>query len=241
MKTFHWREALERFLMPGNLAPYLLVPPMLAGLIGLETGGGVLSTLISVPATPDPILAKYGLVLWNAAAVTSLVAGLTGASFFSRTFGSPSYVSILALPAGRSSAYWSAALIHAFIASIVYTITFITAVSALHPPSAVPLIPIYMGGFSMVLWSCSISCLAGMLTSPAGAALLFVGAGVSAMAAPWGSAGLITPPLTRVLASATTCLPDWTATASLAAHAVLAALSGWLLFLLAIRGGWIRQ
>jgi hypothetical protein len=240
MKGFYFREALDRLLASGRLAPFLLVPPLLALTVSLENTFPAMSWLIPVFEPSDPARGRLGFALWNAILVTSLLSGITGAAFFHGTFGSGWFRSCLALPAGKASAYWSTVFAHFLVSVCILALTSGAIIAALHVPEGFPLFMTIAGGIAVLSWTTAFSAFAGLLAPSWGAAVLQAGIAfgsfalarpqLDALFSPLGLSDLILPPLGRMAARGMPGWPDGYATLALLCHAAFFALAGALLF-----------
>jgi hypothetical protein len=166
-------EAFERALVPSRLAPYLLVPFALGFLIWAE--GALLSD--SAPSwiigpSMHPVTARLSLSLWNAGVVISLFCAVLFPLNTSRTFGSPWFRSLLAIPGGRTGALLAEMLANAFTATFILLMTLVAISLALPRPPDFPwagvLLPIWM----MLMWTVAYGAFAGLLTSGPSAVVL---------------------------------------------------------------------
>jgi hypothetical protein len=247
MKGFYVTEAIERLLSPGMLVPFLLVPPLLAAAVSLETSTSSLAGLLPLFEPTDPESGRLGLALWNAILVIALISGITGPGFFSGTFGAGWFRSCLALPARRSTAFWSTALAHFGVSVCVYALTCAAIIAAVSIPAGFPLPGTLAGGLVVLLWTTAFSAFAGVLAPSWGAWLLLAGVALGGLAlAPSDMnslfrllepADLVLPPLGRMAARGMAGWPDMPATLALLVHAAVFGCLGWLLFNLSVSRG----
>ncbi len=158
-------DSLDRLMQPERLAPYLLVPAVIAALLAVEV------FLPSVmPAGPS---AAGGLTaaLVNAAFAVSLISAGVGAWFMSATWGSAWFYSMLHLDMRRSDGYWQVVLAHMTITIFILALT-CAAVAAAMPFDAGALAAASGVCLAAALWSVGIAALAARLTAPAPALLL---------------------------------------------------------------------
>jgi len=245
MSSFYFREAFERLSSPSRLAPYLLVPPLLALTVTMQNTVPAMSWLLPLLAPQNPVWGRLGLALWNASLVAALLSGIIGTGFFPSTFGSGWFRSCLALPAGRSAAYWQTALVHLLISACVLALTWAAIITALHVPPGFPLVATLAGGLALLLWTACFSAFAGLLAPSWGAGMLQAGlafaglvaapASAVALAQPLSIGDLAMPPLGRMVIRGMAGWPDWVAAAVLFGQALFFAVAGLLIFRLSVR------
>jgi hypothetical protein len=245
MKSFFFREASERLLYPGMLAPFLLVPPLLAVTVNLETTVSSLGGILPVFEPVDADRGRLAVALWNATVVVALLSGVNGARFFSGTFRAGWFRSCLALPVNRSGAFWSTALAHFLISVCVLALTGAAIIAAVSVPAGFPLILTIIGALTVLFWTTAFSAFAGVLSPGWGAGLLQAGIALGSLVlAPvdvdqlfrlLGLSNLILPPLGRIIARGMACWPDVRALLVLMAHAAVFSCLGSLLLEIAIR------
>jgi len=145
------------------------VPPMLAFIVYFE------SYLSGVGATRIMSLGqRVMLALWNASILLSLIAGLQGAGFFSRLFGSSWYRNSLALPAGRMNAFAWPVAVYTVLVSVFYCLTALAILVAMPKPSDFEWLPAVVNCYLPLLWSVAAAALFGLLCRPGPAGLLFL-------------------------------------------------------------------
>lgn len=245
MRGFYLKEAFERLMSPGMLAPFLLVPPLLAVTVNLETSFSSLAGLLPVFEQVDAEKGRLAVALWNATAVIALLSGMTGARFFSGTFAAGWFRSCLALPAHRSGAFWSTALAHFVISVCVYALTSAAIIAAISVPSGFPLAMTLAGSLIVLVWTTAFSAFAGVLAPAWGAGLLQAGVALGSLALArvnvddlfrlLATSSLVLPPLGRVIARGMACWPDARAMLVLLVHAAVFSCLGCLLLEIAIR------
>jgi hypothetical protein len=163
------RESVDLTFDVKRVSLYLIVPPVLAFIVYFE------SYLSGVGATRIMTLGqRVMLALWNAAILLSLIAGLQGAGFFSRLFGSSWYRNSLALPAGRMHAFAWPVAVYAVLVSVFYGLTALAILLAMPRPSGFSWLPAVVNCYLPLLWSVAAAALFGMLSRPGASGLLFL-------------------------------------------------------------------
>lgn len=218
-----FREALDGLLQPSRLAPYLLVPPLLALMV------------TAIAETPQLSPARAGeltLALSCAACAVSLVAGYLLASQSSRNWSSGWFRGVLMLPGARDRAYWMPLLAHLLVAGCVLALTCAAIIAAV-PDLGIPWGMLGSCAVSLA-WSSGAALLAAAVTGPGGASVLtasivvvsylpmFERSWLAGAAPPWAL------PVFGRLALAGADAGEVLLAASI--QAVLLALAGWLVF-----------
>ncbi len=167
-KSFYFRESIDSLVKARWVAPYLLVPPMLAFMVFAE------SYLSRHGVTGDFTLGQRTvLAIWNASILLTLIAGVKSCLFFSNLWGSRWFRNSLALPVSRASGYWGPFLAVLCISVSMFILATGAVMLALPDVGRFPWIQVLAGSCAPVIWAVSMGALLGMLTTGAAASILF--------------------------------------------------------------------
>lgn len=243
-RSYFFREAADSVLSARWISTYLLVPPILALLVFVEsylTQAGI--------AGPFPLAERITLALWNASLLLTLIAGVQSSLFFSRHFGSGWFRNSLALPVPRWTGYWGPFLAFLLVVTGVFALTVSAIVAALRTPAGFPWINSLIAIYVPLFWGVSAGMLLGLITTAGAAVFLFVGIMVLGLAGgfPWALSRLpewmgsilrtMLPPLGTALASNVSSPGNIQALLPLLGHSVIALALGYLLYSVGIRRG----
>ena len=168
-KSFYFRESMDTLMRARWVAPYLLVPPMLAFMVFAE------SYLSSHGVTGDFTMEQRTvLAIWNASLLLTLIAGVKSCLFFSNLWGSRWFRNSLALPVSRASGYWGSYLAVLCVSIGMFVLATGAVIVALPQVERFPWLQVLAGSGTPVIWAVSVGALLGMLTTGAAASILFV-------------------------------------------------------------------
>lgn len=168
-KSFYFRESMDTLMRARWVAPYLLVPPMLAFMVFAE------SYLSSHGVTGDFTMEQRTvLAIWNASLLLTLIAGVKSCLFFSNLWGSRWFRNSLALPVSRASGYWGPYLAVLCVSIGMFILATGAVIVALPQVERFPWLQVLAGSGTPVIWAVSVGALLGMLTTGAAASILFV-------------------------------------------------------------------
>ncbi len=232
---YHFRQSLGIALKTRWVAPYLLIPPMLAIIVRLG--------ILVPPSLQSLELLPWGntsLALWHASFLVALISGIESCLFLSGIWESRWMLNSLALPVKRASAFWGPFLAVLTVSTSVYALTVGAVLAALPGMRVFPLTLLLLETYVPVLWAVSVGAFLGMLTSRTGAVVLMIA---------WFVAGSVPlerishvpvwvtrllPPLGSLVSSGIN-LPESLLLASiLLVHALLALVGGRILFELSL-------
>jgi len=167
-KFFYFRESIDSLVRARWVAPYLLVPPMLAFMVYAE------SYLSRHGITGDFTLEQRTmLAVWNASILLTLIAGVKSCLFFSNLWGSRWFRNSLALPLNRPSGYWGPFLAVLSVSVSMFVLATGAVMLALPGVERFPWIQVLVSSCAPVIWAVSVGALLGLLTSGAAASVLF--------------------------------------------------------------------
>ncbi|MBD3369374.1 hypothetical protein GF402_03310 [Candidatus Fermentibacteria bacterium] len=241
-RSFFLRETIDSLLSAKWISTYLLVPPILALLVFIE------SYLNQVGiAGPFAVGERITLALWNASLLLTLIAGVQSSVFFSGSFGSNWFRNSLALPVPRWTGYWGSFLGFLVIVTGVFALTISAIVAALRSPTQFPWLESLLVVYVPLLWGVSAGLLLGILTTAGAAVFLFVGIMTVGLAGglPWALARVpewagrlfrvLVPPLGSALSANMSSPGNIRALVPLLAHAAVALALGYLLYSVGIK------
>ena len=145
---FFFRESTDYLMRISWVAPYLLVPPLLAFLVYVEDF--LAWKGLAVFHTPD---ARLTIALWNATLLLTLITGIRSCFFFSRFFSGEWFRNALSLPVRKSSGFWGPFLAVLLISSAAYVLTMAAILAALPFPVVFPWAATIISTFVPVLWA----------------------------------------------------------------------------------------
>jgi hypothetical protein len=231
--TFFYRESMDYLLRINWLAPYLLVPPLLAFLIYLE--GFLGQKGLGVLYAPE---ARLSLSLWNAALLLSLITGIKTCLFFSDFLSTKWFRNSLAQPVGMVSGFWGPMLAVLTVSSAAYILTMAAILAALPSTFGFPWVAALLNSYVPIIWAVCLGALLGTLTTGGAAAYMFVIVLAMSLLAGFLSetGALVTvisrilPPLGKSMADSLSDPGALTYSALLIIHCVLALLAGALVY-----------
>jgi hypothetical protein len=165
-KTYFYRQSISQLLKTRWVAPYLLIPPLLAFMVYAEAylaSQGV--------AGIGTLSARTVLALWNGAFLLALLAGINACLFFSSTWGSGWFRNSLALPVSRPSGYWGPYLALLSVATGVFVLTTGAVIAAIPDSARISLLNVTAEAFLPLLWAVSMGAFLGILTTGTSGAL----------------------------------------------------------------------
>ncbi len=193
--AFFYRESMDYLIRISWVAPYLLVPPLLAFLIYLE--GFLGQKGLGAFYAPE---ARLTLSFWNAALLLSLITGIKTCLFISGFQSKRWFRNALALPVGRISGYWGPVLAVLTISTAAYIITMAAILAALPSTGSYPWVAAILSSYAPMIWAVCFGALLGTLTSGGAAAYMFVVVmAMSLLAGFLSDAGPLISMITRIL------------------------------------------
>ncbi len=167
--AFYFRESLDYVVKINWIAPYLLVPPLLAFLIYVE--GTLGAKGLAAFYAPE---ARLTLSLWNATLLLALITGIKTCLFFSKFHSSRWFRNSLALPVGRLSGFLEPLAAVMVISSGAYVLTMAAILAALSGMGAFPWVAALISSFIPIIWAVCFGAFLGVFTTGGAAAYMFV-------------------------------------------------------------------
>jgi hypothetical protein len=236
--SFFYRESMDYLVKISWVAPYLLVPPLLAFLIYLE--GFLGQKGLGAFYAPE---ARLTLSLWNATLLLSLITGIRTCLFFGSFQSRKWFRNAQSLPVGRLSGYWGPMLAVLTISSAAYALTMAAILAALPSSGIFPWGPAILGSYVPLIWAICFGAMLGTLTTGGAAAYMFVVVmAVSLLAGFITESGTavsvvsrILPPLGKSMADSLSRPGALAYSVLLVIHSVLSLLTGAIVYLLRLR------
>jgi hypothetical protein len=166
--TYHFRESIIILLKTKWVAPYLLLPPMLAFMVYAESflsAHGIAGIFTMEQRTV--------LAIWNGSLLLTLIAGIKSCLFFSGIWESSWFRNSLSLPVSRSSGFWGPYLAVLSVVSVIFILTTGAVLAALPQPGRFPIFQIIAESYIPVIWAISIGAFLGILTTGTAGSMFF--------------------------------------------------------------------
>jgi hypothetical protein len=237
--SFFYRESMDYLVRISWVAPYLLIPPLLAFLIYLE--GFLGQKGLGAFYAPE---ARFSLSLWNAALLLALITGIKTCLFFSRHLSRRWFRNALSLPVGKGSGYWGPLLAVLTISSAAYALTIAAILAALPSDTGFPWAAAILNSYVPLLWAVCFGAFLGTVTSGGAAAYMFtavmavsllVGFHMDGGGALLGIIVRIMPPLGLGMARNLSSPGDLAFSSMLVIHSAMSLLAGVLVYSIRLR------
>jgi hypothetical protein len=232
--SFFYRESMDYVIRISWVAPYLLVPPLLAFLIYLE--GFLGQKGLGAFYAPE---ARLTLSFWNAGLLLSLITGIKSCLFFDGFVSRRWFRNAQALPVSRLSGFWGPLLAITTIAASAFALTMAAILAALPVSGTFPWGPVILSASVPVVWAICFGALLGTATTGGAAAYMFVVVMIVSLltglvqdTGPVVSiASRILPPLGRSMAASLSFPWQLSQSLLLMVHAVFSLLAGAFVYL----------
>lgn len=231
-RSYYFRESVDSLMRARWVAPYLLIPPMLAFMVyaeGYLTDTGMLGSFSHQQRTV--------LALWNATLLLSLAAGIKSCLFFSKLWGSRWFRNSLSLPVSRASGYWGPVVAVMVVSLAMYALATGAVIAALPGAPRFPWVEVLTSSCMPVAWAVCFGAMLGMLTSGAAGSVLFssvfllgILAGLPSEPPLQGLLAWVVPPIGRTMVMSLRAPHNMRAAVMLLTHSAFALAVGRLLY-----------
>jgi hypothetical protein len=237
---FFYRESMDYVVRISWVAPYMLVPPLLAFLIYLE--GFLGQKGLGAFYAPE---ARLTLSFWNASLMLSLITGIKTCLFVSDFHSRRWFRNAQALPVSRLSGFWGPMMAIVTISAAAFGLTMAAILAALPVSMTFPWGPVILSASIPLAWAVGFGAFLGTLTSAGAAAYMFVVVMIVSLLTGFiqdvgpavSTTAWILPPLGRSMAISLSFPWNLSYSMILAAHTIFSLLAGALVYLFRLRRG----